>query len=114
MKKIKSKIVKLATALYSVFGIFTIFAMSVYADVTFDQAKAVQDIKALLDPVANCLLIIALPVSLVSIAGSFLSWNAKDDQEKESMPFVKAAKKQLIAFAVLGLASGALKWFTIS
>lgn len=82
--------------------------------VTFNAAQAKTDLTALLNPISNVLIFIALPITIVSIGISYLSWNTKDEEEKESMPFTKIVKKYIIAFIIFGLSGAILKWFTIS
>lgn len=82
--------------------------------VTFNEAQAKQDIQGLVDPISNVLLFVALPITLLSIGVSYISWNGKDEEEKESMPFTKVIKKHIIAFVLFGLSGAMLKWFSIT
>lgn len=108
----KFKNIKIAI---STFVIFTIFRLnSVSAAVTFNQGQATSDIKGLLDPIANFLIIISLPATICSIIFSYITWTGKDEEEKEQLPFHKTIKKHIIAFVLCGLAGAILKWFTIS
>lgn len=87
---------------------------SVYAAVSFNESKAKADIQNLLNPISNVLLFVALPITAASIGISYISWNGKDEEEKESMPFTKVVKKHIIAFVFFGLSGAMLKWFSIS
>lgn len=109
----KEKLKKIQTAL--ALGVMTLMmnVQNVYA-VSFNEEQAKQDIQGLLNPISNVLLFVALPITAASIGLSYISWNGKDEEEKESMPFTKVVKKHIIAFVMFGLAGAMLKWFSIS
>lgn len=110
MKKTRKFKVALST-----FMICTLIKLnSVSAAVSFNQSQATSDIKALLDPIANVMMIVALPIAICSGGYAYFTWNGKDEEEKEQMPFHKTIKKITIAFVLFGLLGTILKWFTIS
>lgn len=111
MKKI---LMKMKQSLILCATLFLMNVQSVFAAVGFNEAQAKSDIQNLLNPISNVLLFIALPITAASIGLSYISWNGKDEEEKESMPFTKVVKKHIIAFVMFGLAGAMLKWFSIS
>lgn len=110
MKKIRKFKVAIAT-----FTICTLIKLnSISAAVSFNQGQATTDVKAILDPIANVMIGISVPLAICSAGYSYFTWNGKDEEEKEQMPFHKSIKKHVIAFVLFGLLSTILKWFTIS
>lgn len=110
MKKIRKFKVAIST-----FTICTLIKLnSVSAAVSFNQGQATTDVQALLDPIANVMIGISIPLAICSAGYSYFTWNGKDEEEKEQMPFHKSIKKHVIAFVLFGLLSTILKWFTIS
>lgn len=110
MKKLyKTKLSAITMMIYMLFK-----QKAVKAAVTFNQGQATSDVKNLLDPISNFMLAIALPVTLVTIGYAWLTWSGKDEAEKEQMPFHKVAKKNIIAFVIVGMTGAILKWFSIS
>ncbi|EHJ7846719.1 hypothetical protein KB151_003880 [[Clostridium] innocuum] len=110
----KKKLIKIGTTMYIMAGLIACNINMVSAKVTFNQSQAQTDVKSLLDPISNFLLFIALPITAVTMGIAYAGWNAKDEQEKESMPFHKVAMKHIVAFVIFGLSGAALKWFSIS
>lgn len=110
----KKKLKKITQSLTLFAMVFLMKVQSVSADVGFNQETAKNDLKNLLNPISNVLIFVALPLTLASIGLSYISWNGKDEEEKESMPFTKVVKKHIIAFVIFGLSGAILKWFTIS
>lgn len=110
----KKKIENTIRTIFTSCMLLIINTQLVFADVTFNSAQAKADIQKLLDPISNVLLWAALPITAASIGLEYLSWNGKDEEEKESMPFGKVVKKRVIAFVLFGLTGAMLKWFAIS
>lgn len=110
----KEKLKKFKTAFALGVMILMMNIQNVHAEVGFNEAQAKSDIQNLLNPISNVLLFVALPLTAASIGLSYLSWNGKDEEEKESMPFPKVVKKHIIAFILFGLSGAMLKWFSIS
>lgn len=110
----KKKINKFIKYIFTSCMILMIKTQVAFADVSFNSGQAKTDIQNLLNPVSNVLLWAALPLTGASIGLEYLSWNGKDEEEKENMPFGKVVKKRVIAFVLFGLTGAMLKWFSIS
>lgn len=110
----KKKFKNLKKSIILCAGLLAINISKVSANVSFNSGQAKSDLQNLLDPISNFLIFVALPITAVAIGVSYIGWNAKDEEEKESMPFHKVVKKHIIAFVLFGLSGAILKWFSIS
>lgn len=110
----KKKINKFIKYIFTSCMILMINTQVAFADVSFNSGQAKTDLQNILDPISNVLLWLGLPVTAAAITFEYISWNGKDEEEKENMPFGKIVRKRVIAFVLFGLVGAMLKWFSIS
>lgn len=78
----------------------TLALAHIYYDPAFNEGEAKTLFKSWAEPI-NRVILWAVPFIAVGALGySWISWSAKDDNEREQNPFMKTAKK-IIATAIL-------------
>lgn len=114
IKKWEFKLVKIGMSIYASLMIALANINGVWADVSFNQSKAIADIKKIFDPVANFLIVAAIIVAPCMIGFSYFKYCGLEQEVKESKSFFKYIQIELFAIVGLGIGLVALKWFTIS
>lgn len=105
---------KLKASLMIALPIMMLNIHTAFAGVNFNEAQAKTDAQTLLNPVANFMLWISLPLTLVAGGLAYLGHTMKSQEEKEQMPVQKLIKGYLIGYVVYLFFTVMLKWFTIS
>lgn len=97
--------------------VMTLFVLKMnvaFADVSFNQGQATSDVNNLVAPISAFIFGIATAVTGLSMAASYISWHAKDEEEREQKPYLKIIKRHIMAFVFFLFSTVILTWFSIS